>query len=167
MLKKKVAALLDEFLLDTFEMAGHAITVDGEELGVDSRQKINKLLLFESSEQTEPFDFELNGQLRSLLQQIEEETVQVTKLRREMPAKAGLTYDELVHKTDKEVTDILKEMDAYDTEEEPEKIPPLDSTNYNEALIRLNRLKHVLPQRKQEIDRLNETILFLEQLNGR
>ena len=70
------------------------------------------MLSLKSKEKIEPFDFELNAQLRDVLEHVEQETIQVSKLRRELPSRARETYDNLISNTDKDVSTILAELDS-------------------------------------------------------
>lgn len=173
-LKSNVAAALDDFLLDVFEMALDALVVDGSAIeppagGAESRRDaVAALLALDSSEQkTEPFDFELNAELREVIQQVEEETVEVTRYRRELPQDSRNAYEELVGKTDKEVTELLRQIDHAEAapvvsgELDPERVQVIER-DYYESLQRLVRLNQVLPEQRADISRLAETILFLE-----
>lgn len=173
-LKSNVAAALDDFLLDVFEMALDALVVDGSAImppagGAESRRDaVAALLALDSSEQkTEPFDFELNAELRKVIQQVEEETVEVTRYRRELPQESRNAYEELVGKTDGEVTELLRQIDHTEAapvvlgELNPERAQLIER-DYYESLQRLVKLNQVLPEQRADISRLAETILFLE-----
>lgn len=195
-LKENVVNILEKYMLEVFDMAQNALIVDGEELllgeNVDesvSATKLRQSKLAEilqinsgtksvSQDEVEPFDQEKNLELREILQNIEQETIKVTALRRELPKQAKLVYNELVRRTDSEVTSILEELDGADetnaNESKAEDISTsgIDPTrlasiqnDYEEALTRLVELKNVLPGQRAEIDRLDETITFLEDLN--
>jgi kinetochor protein Mis14/NSL1 len=173
-LKSNVAVALDDFLLDVFEMALDALVVDGSAIeppvgGPESRRDVvAALLALDSSEQkTEPFDFELNAELRKVIQQVEEETVEVTRYRRELPQDSRNAYEELVGKTDAEVTELLRQIDHAEAapvvpgELDPERAQLIER-DYYESLQRLVKLNQVLPEQRADISRLAETILFLE-----
>jgi len=124
----------------------------------------------------EPFDFELNAQLRDVLEHVEQETIQVSKLRRELPSRARETYDNLISNTDKDVSTILAELDSElqqelhnDDDDETGKddlslMPRIDSIveDYQQAFLILNNLKRKIPEQKSELDKLDETIQLLE-----
>lgn len=175
-LKTKVANLLDEFILDAFEMAKQSIMIDGYDMsGRKNPKPISELLSLKSKEKIEPFDFELNAQLREVLEHVEQETIQVSKLRRELPSKAKEMYDNLISNTDNDVSAILAELDSelqqelQDDADEPEideslLIPRIDSIvdDYQQAFLILNNLKRRIPEQKSELDKLDETIQLLE-----
>lgn len=177
-LKTKVANLLDDFILDAFEMAKQSIMIDGYDMsGRKNPKPISELLSLKSKEKIEPFDFELNAQLRDVLEHVEQETIQVSKLRRDLPSRARETYDNLISNTDKDVSTILAELDSElqqelhnddDDDDEPGKddslIPRIDSIveDYQQAFLILNNLKRKIPEQKSELDKLDETIQLLE-----
>lgn len=176
-LKTKVANLLDDFILDAFEMAKQSIMIDGYDMsGRKNPKPISELLSLKSKEKIEPFDFELNAQLRDVLEHVEQETLQVSKLRRELPSRARETYDNLISNTDKDVSTILAELDSElqqelhnDDDDETGKddlslMPRIDSIveDYQQAFLILNNLKRKIPEQKSELDKLDETIQLLE-----
>lgn len=176
-LKTKVANLLDDFILDAFEMAKQSIMIDGYDMsGRKNPKPISELLSLKSKEKIEPFDFELNAQLRDVLEHVEQETLQVSKLRRELPSRARETYDNLISNTDKDVSTILAELDSElqqelhnDDDDETGKddlslVPRIDSIveDYQQAFLILNNLKRKIPEQKSELDKLDETIQLLE-----
>ncbi|CUM50187.1 unnamed protein product [Debaryomyces tyrocola] len=174
-LKTKVANLLDDFILDAFEMAKQSIMIDGYDMsGRKNPKPISELLSLKSKEKIEPFDFELNAQLRDVLEHVEQETIQVSKLRRDLPSRARETYDSLISDTDKDVSTILAELDSelqqelHNDDDEPGKddslIPRIDSIveDYQQAFLILNNLKRKIPEQKSELDKLDETIQLLE-----
>lgn len=191
-LKENVIDILEKYMLEVFDMAQNALIVDGEELHLSEnfdtstsgsrlrQSKLAKILQIDSEsasspsqDEVEPFDQKKNLELREILQNIELETIKVTALRRELPKLAQLVYDELVRRTDREVTSILEEIDGVDlTETVDVSTPGIDAarinsiqTDYEETLSRLVELKKVLPGQRAEIDRLDDTINFLEALN--
>lgn len=176
-LKTKVANLLDDFIIDAFEMAKQSIMIDGYDMsGRKNPKPISELLSLKSKEKIEPFDFELNAQLRDVLEHVEQETIQVSKLRRELPSRARETYDNLISDTDKDVSTILAELDSElqqelhnDDDDETGKddlslMPRIDSIveDYQQAFLILNNLKRKIPEQKSELDKLDETIQLLE-----
>lgn len=178
-LKTRVATLLEEFLLDTFEMARSSVIIDGHDSSsMDNLQPISELLSFKPREMIEPFDFELNRSLRSVLQRFEEETVEVSSLRREMPHNAKLLYQNIISNTDKEVSEVLASIDQ-DVEKLQEELSALDKDvplqeamnqlveDYQTSIIRLSLLKKSIPEQKAELDKLNEALKFLEHAYNR
>lgn len=173
-LKRKVADLLDDFILKSFDMAKDSMIIDGRDMSSrGTGVPISEILSVQSREKIEPFDFELNGQLRKLLEKVEEETIRVTSLRRELPLRARDLYNSLVSETDNEVTAYLNDLEAHngnpqeDLDTTPDidvSIPSLESIKgeFAEAVLELSSLKKTLPQQKAILDELDETIKFLE-----
>ncbi|ABN65017.2 predicted protein [Scheffersomyces stipitis CBS 6054] len=169
-LKIKVASVLEEFLLGAFDMAKSGFVVDGNDMGT-SKTAMSDILSLKARETVEPFDLETNARLRDILLKVEQETIEVTTLRRELPARAKQMYLELVSNTDKEVSAILEDLEkAAHTEEEASTaeleriLPHIDEfvKDYESHIHILNELKRAIPSRKAELDSLTETIDFLE-----
>ncbi|GEQ72808.1 hypothetical protein JCM33374_g6496 [Metschnikowia sp. JCM 33374] len=99
---------ISKHLERTFEMAKHAMVVDGRDLAAHD-VSVHDLLSIQERHEVVPFDVELNQQLRDLVETVEEETTEVTRLRRELPQQARDTYEQLVMATDEQVTAIVKE----------------------------------------------------------
>ncbi|KAK6199263.1 kinetochore protein Mis14 like-domain-containing protein [Scheffersomyces amazonensis] len=171
-LKAKVGNLLDEFLLEAFELAKSAFIIDGKDIDAGDQLSISEILSLRAKETVEPFDLNINSRLREILLQVEQETVELTKLRRELPFKAKESYDNLVSSTDKEVSTILELLEQQEKEEEEkddilmneDEIPNFSSLlqDYERHILTLNDLKKSIPLRKAELDRFDETIQFLE-----
>lgn len=165
-LKNKVANVLDEFLLGTFDLAKSSLVIDGQEMAYDDNDNdIKDLLTLKPREKVEPFDLATNSKLRDILLQVEEETTSLTRLRRELPVRVKDAYQKLVTKTDSEVSTLLAELDAQTDQTEPDiNIPNMDETaaDYEKHILILNDLNKTIPARKAELDRYDETILFLE-----
>ncbi|KAK6454284.1 kinetochore protein Mis14 like-domain-containing protein [Scheffersomyces xylosifermentans] len=172
-LKSKVATVLDEFLLGAFDLAKSAFVIDGIDMGADEHAEtpINDILSPQTREVVEPFDSGVNKRLRDVLLNVEQETVQLTKLRRELPVRAKQAYLDLVSRTDKEVSTILEELERLanaeqgqedeDTEKAIANIEDI-SQDYESHILILNELKRTIPVRRAELDSINETIQFLE-----
>lgn len=170
-LKMAVEDQLDSILLQTFEMAKGALVVDGHDLNEDNVD-VKDLLAFDTEEEVAPFDSQLNNSLRAIIGKVEQETTSITKLRRELPQKAAETYQELIHAIDKDVTMTLVELDTEGQNEGNEEdetdvstnIPRLDQIvdDYQRSLTLLHECKKTIPERKAELDSLNEIIKFLE-----
>lgn len=181
-LKNQVSNLLHDYVMEVFEIAKYGMIVDGIDMADKSAYSISELLSIRPKEKTEPFDFELNSQLRSILQSIEQETIQVTKLRREVPNDIHQMYNSLINDTDGEVTSFLQQLDQnhdndndnnnnnnnnnnnQSTQPQFHDIPRLDQMikDYEAHIQSLSNLKHVIPQQKAELDKLDEITQFLE-----
>lgn len=124
-LKTTVTNLLHEYLKEVFETAKHAMVIDGVDMALKRANTISDLLSLKTREKTESFDFELNSQLKDLLQQIEQETIEVTDLRKNIPQEFGVKYELVVADTDKLVTEFLTSLDQLLNDQQlPEESKP-------------------------------------------
>lgn len=168
----KIVEMIEEFILEMLEMSRHSLVIDGDE----TVQSISKLLdkplerkyrkSFSPKNvltriEIAPFDMELNQELRKVYQQVEQETLEVTQLRREYPAKALELYKESFN--DSPITTETEETQLDQLDQLDSKIPRLDSIieDYNESLQQLAALKAQLPKQANEMDKLNQLITFL------
>lgn len=168
-LQIEVENIVNEHLAQVFEMAKSALYVDGHDLGEESIM-ISDLLSLKPTEEVMPFDTELNQRLRLVIQQVERETTEVTRLRRELPQQAKDAYESLVTNTDFEVTALIKEltqdeMDPQNLPSESEIIPNASeiTSELLESIRNLYALKTGLSKQKAQLTSLNHTIQFLEE----
>lgn len=173
-LKMEVENQLNQFLLETFEMAKNAMVIDGHDLQ-DQEIPVKELLSLENMEEVAPFDTELNNSLREIIGEVERETTEMTRLRRELPKKSRNAYSKLISDTDMNVTMALTNLET-ESEEQEEKaeftnesklkeiIPRIDHIieDYQQSLLLLNESKKTIPERRAELESLDESIQFLE-----
>lgn len=168
-LRVEVENIITDHLAEAFEMAKLAFIVDGRDLG-DDEVSIRDILSLQPSEEVVPFDTQLNHKLRSIIQQVEKETTEVTRLRRELPQQARDAYESLVSTTDHEVTAIISEL-ADSIPVVKQRIPTVEETVPNlteivgelqESVRSLYELKTTLPLHQAQLDSLNQTMQFLE-----
>lgn len=167
-LRVEVENIVNDHLAAAFEMAKLAFIVDGRDLA-EENVLIRDILALQPLEEVVPFDTELNQKLRSVIQLVEKETTEVTRLRRELPQQARDAYESLVAATDHEVTSIIKELadsDLGDLEvpSMEETIPNGDAivADLEESVRVLAGLKSALPNQRAQLDSLDQTIRFLE-----
>lgn len=167
-LRVDVENLVIETITEVFEMAKWAIIVDGNDFSQEDLS-VKDVLLLQPTEEVMPFDTQLNLTLRGLIQEVERETTEVTRLRRELPERAKDAYDLLVTTTDQEVTALLKSLNEADEAEEPS--PELETTvpnaddltkNYEESILRLQALKRDLPEQITTMGSWGQTMEFLD-----
>ncbi|CAH6720985.1 kinetochore-associated protein Nsl1p [[Candida] jaroonii] len=116
-IRDEVLDLLHDFLIEVFEDAKHAMVVDGIDLN-KSNTSIQDVLSIKPREKTEPFNIEENDKLRNILKSFEEETIEVTRLRKKIPQDISDVFDSIINDTDAEVTQILNELDNEDKTED-------------------------------------------------
>lgn len=135
----RIQNIISEDLETTFDMARHALIVDGSDLA-NENVPINELLSVQETEEVVPFDAELNQELRDLIEMVEIETTEVTQLRRELPQQARDVYEHLVRATDQQVTEIIKECSENNKNLELSKtdLGLDDDTNFSKVLLIAN-----------------------------
>lgn len=175
-LKNTVTNLLHDYIKEIFDMAKNALVIDGVDMSQRNASTISEVLSLKPREKTESFDFELNATLKEVLQNIEQETIEVTNLRKQIPQEFGEKYEDVVTDADKLVTEFLTYLDQQsDKEKESEPvnepagsdagiIPRLDQMveDYETHLMQLHQLKDSIPTQRAEIDKLNEITQFLQ-----
>lgn len=159
-----------EDLTQVFEHAKLAFIIDGNDMA-ESQTSIQDLLSLQPVEEVVPFDTELNKKLRSVLQNVELETTEVTRLRRELPQQARDAYESLVTSTDQEVTAVVSALSEHP---EPEELEPFEQVIPDHDVIlselaasiqNLQKLKNILPAQRAQLDTLTDTAEFLEKVN--
>lgn len=167
-LQIEVENIVNEHLAQVFEMAKSAFFVDGHDLGEENIM-IKDVLSLKPTEEVMPFDAELNQKLRLVIQGVEKETTEVTKLRRELPQQAKDAYESLVANTDYEVTTLIKDLTQGD--EEMPSLPSVEeiipeaneiTSELLESIRNLYTLKTSLSKQKAQLDSLDHTIQFIE-----
>lgn len=164
-LKRRVAGMLEEFVQELFEMVKNAMVVDGEDLG-RSLGPVADHIAYKPREKTEPFDFELNGELRNVLELVEKETIKVSTLRKDVPAKVKQAYQQLIESTDLLVSRILAELDVEEEAimlEENDVLPDLEGVvgDYEAAILALSKLNQSVPEQRAELAKLDSTMSYL------
>lgn len=167
-LKRRVAGMLEEFVQELFEMVKNAMVVDGQDMGRRSGP-VSDMIRFKPREKTEPFDFELNSELRDLLEQVEKETIKVSTLRKDVPARVKLAYQLLIESTDLLVSRILAEVDAAGDGED-DAMPTNDTflgldavaSDYEAAVLALAKLNQSLPEQRAGLAKLDSTVTYLQ-----
>ena len=175
-LKEQVSTILEEFLINTFDNSKYSILADGLDL---QNVLIHDILSLKTLENVEKIDSEITIQLRKIFQEFEQETVDVTKLRRDLPKQASEMYNDIIKKTDGEVSEIINMIEQQsqeyqkvqqahnNTDDRFEKIiESMDfsqiNQNYNDHLQLLNETNKNLPSLKIEFEKYNRTVQFLE-----
>lgn len=167
-LKNQVATVLDDFLKEVFEMAKSAMVVDGEDMEELGRA-ILELVSLKPKEIVEPFDVEVNNRLRDVLLQVEQETVLLTTMRRVLPEKARELYGRLVSDTDEDVSRVLEQLDKEEVEQGEEDQNEIDVDHeaiesYEKYVLLLDGLKNSVPETKMRLDRYDQALEFLEEV---
>lgn len=170
-LQVQVENILNQHIIEVFELAKYSLVVDGKDLA-DEKVSIQELLHLQPTEEVVPFDTDLNQSLRSLIEAVEQETTEVTRLRRELPLQARDAYEQLVSTTDDEVTRMFAE--AKDVDSSPEPSPDSEALlallgltaselreEFLDSIKNLSYLQSELPLHTASIKTLNDTLEFL------
>lgn len=140
---------------------------EGELIEIMGRGKIRgfKLMLVVDIEQ---FDVVLNERLRNLYAQVDAKTLEVTELRRKVPVEAVAKYKQKL----KEEQEILnKGLSEYNNENGEDDISSMQinlerlhtmQSDYSLTLQLLRKLKDSIPEEHMELDKLQETINYLQ-----
>lgn len=174
---QEVQLQLDQFLMETMEMAGESMNL----VDVNKGTTVKSIIQEVQKEYTQPFDVELNEQVRQLYQEWENETVNVSKLRREAPSLAVAEYtrqeqsllDELDSQIDKSLDSNSKELldlkkhdrgalPAQNDEEFWKEI----ASQYKHALTDLYKVNDELPSHISRQDRLRLLMEYIEKEVG-
>lgn len=173
-LKEQVSTILEEFLINTFDNSKYSILADGLDL---QNVLIHDILSLKTLENVEKIDSEITLKLRKIFQEFEQETVDVTKLRRDLPKQASEVYSDIIKQTDGEVSEIISMIEQQSQEYQKEQqvnnddgfekiIESMDfpqiNQNYTDHLQLLNETNKNLPSLKIEFEKYNKTVQFLE-----
>ncbi|KAH3674821.1 hypothetical protein WICMUC_003024 [Wickerhamomyces mucosus] len=172
-LKSRVSVLVNDFIYEILESAKPSMNIDG----TDTSRSIKELLENPSNE-VEPFDFSLQDKVRKLYQQVEDETIKLTKLRREKPSniKDGYqaSFDQsfsMLEKLQKETEEVNQEQSDKENRDIEEKenifnekvLSKLDFfvQDYENSLFTAKELKDKIPEERKNIEKLDHISRFL------
>lgn len=172
-MRTKVEQLVKEFIHESFELTRHGMMVDGVDM---SKRPVLRDDLAAPREEIEPFDFELNDNLRQLYGKVDALTLEIARLRKTLPAEATKVYSEALEKRrlsqkqqeDDISKDLQREVDALDDEfdatESEERRKQLDQIkqDYYGVIEQLGTLIKTVPESKAQLDQLDETVEFLK-----
>lgn len=159
-LKTRVRELVDEFIHETFELARHSMVVNGVDMStqdtlVDSLKK---------EEVVEPFDVELNEKLRSVYAEVDERTLEVTELRRQIPNQATEIYKQKL-KEEQDILDQALPNEGQSAENDESISLPINriQADYEDTLQLIQSLSKSVPELYSDLNELQEVIDFLRQ----
>ncbi|ODV75560.1 MIND complex subunit NSL1 [Cyberlindnera jadinii NRRL Y-1542] len=170
-LKSKVFSLVDDFIYEIFERSKDGMEIDGMDRSVSLRS-----MLENPTNEVEPFDFALQEEVRKLYQEVEDETMRLTKLRREKPQSLKRSYEESfnssmekLHSLEREIEALEEEEDSRDTELDAhmDKVqslrPKLDemTREYADSLHSLKEIRDEIPKQRDELSKLNQITKFI------
>ncbi|KAK9354197.1 kinetochore protein Mis14 like-domain-containing protein [Lipomyces doorenjongii] len=176
-LKEQVEEIVKQFILRTIELSKYGLVVNGIEgsnPSLDSLMKGADLDKEEEADKYEPFDLELNEQVRELYAQIDEETVEVTKLRREAPLRALEAYKSKLDRLDEQRTNAqtddlaMDDADFADMKVE-EFLPRRESiiADFEKLISSLREMKKSVPAAASKLDRAEAAVTHLSHRNNK
>ncbi|KAK9372683.1 kinetochore protein Mis14 like-domain-containing protein [Lipomyces chichibuensis] len=176
-LKEQVEEILKQFILRTIELSKFSLVVNGIEganPSLDSLMRGADLDKEEDADKYEPFDLELNEQVRELYAQIDEETVEVTKLRRETPLRALESYKSKLEMLDEQRTNAqtddvaMDDADSADVKVE-EFLPRRESimADFEKLIATLREMKKSVPAAASKLDRAEAAVTHLNHRNNK
>ncbi|KAG7191803.1 uncharacterized protein KQ657_002768 [Scheffersomyces spartinae] len=165
-LRNQVGKTATDIIESAFVMAKDLMVVDG--VDGERYKDVGEILAWEPKEVVEDLDTTINNELREVLVEYEKEVGSLTQLRRTLPQQLGQYYDTLVADTDEHITDVLTEIDHNISDEEnDQQLESLEIDNdslkrYIDHFSELQEIKKSLPQRKADLEKLQDTVKFLQ-----
>ncbi|KAG5355094.1 Kinetochore-associated protein [Yarrowia sp. B02] len=157
----RVRQLVSDFVTETMQLSRHALVVDGVEMGhvtsIDSH-------LRESTEHIEPFDMALAEELRKVYAEVDETTVKLSEMRKNVPHVIA----ELYKQAEFDCGNIGASTEEGTTLESVlEELPPAQELSEEEketlkqSLREIKRLRGAVPEtqtRLEELGKVKEVI---------
>ncbi|QHS76508.1 MIND complex subunit NSL1 [Saccharomyces paradoxus] len=169
--RREVQIQLQEFLLSAMTMASKSLEV----VNADIVGKTVKQLIMESQEKyMEPFDLDLNEQVRKMYQEWEDETVKVAQLRQTGPAKINEVYnnskDEYLTQLDGRIGVLQARMAEQQSVDHNNNADEADDQikwehikdDYGASLNELYETQQDLPQVRYNVEKVRRLMDYLE-----
>lgn len=165
-LRRRVTEFIEAFLDETFELTKYSMIVNGQDISHSG--SIKRILSSEiDDEAIEPFDKELNRQLRELYTKVDNETLAVTEMRKKVPQYQSEAYKEAISHHEKLMTEVINKTVANSdigqgiSLIDQERLLSLES-QYKDLENRLKDLKTSVPDVYTELEQLQETLAVLK-----
>ncbi|QNP96269.1 kinetochore protein Mis14 like-domain-containing protein [Yarrowia lipolytica] len=152
----RVKQLVSEFVTETMQLSRHALVVDGAEMG-----RVNSIdaHLRESTEHIEPFDMGLAEELRRVYAEVDETTVRLSEMRKNVPK----IISELYKQAEVNCADIGQPTEEGVTLEAVlEELPPVEELNeedretLRQSLLEIKRLRGAVPETQTRLEELGK-----------
>lgn len=151
-LKKRVSDHVDEFILELFQALEGNISV------MDSDDKLVEIIQNKQLTEVEPFDFNLSEQIRKLFIQVEEETVKLTKLRKNGPNESIQEYQNSFNEL---INSLESENNEEDINFEQKEIKLNLQDSYNQSINQIINIKESIPNQRNELIKIEKISKFL------
>ncbi|KAK9468320.1 kinetochore protein Mis14 like-domain-containing protein [Lipomyces arxii] len=170
-LKEETEAIVKQYILKMFEMSRHSLVInglDGADPSLLSLMKGAGVDVDDESEKYEPYDLDLNEEVRQLYAHIDEETVTVTKLRHEAPLRAVKSYKAQLEKLNEQHKAL--ESDEVDMEDQVEEVTVEDvlprqkavEQDFDKLIGTLKLLKKSVPVTTAKLNRAEAALMHLD-----
>lgn len=162
--KQEVLLQLQHFLVETMEMTSGSLNV----VNANSGTSISDLIAQSQQEFVEPFDLELNEQVRQKYQEWEDHAVKVAQLRREAPKKLRVMYEQELESalsSADSAIEALSQQQGIESEEETDVVSELNnemSMDYRESLVKLAHAQGELPKTRAKAQKVGQLLSYLE-----
>lgn len=161
-IERQVLLEIDKFLTSVMEMANDSVHVTDAHSGINLVDVISDV----NKEYTEPFDVELNEQVRKLYQEWESETVKVTQLHRNGPQRILDSYrkeeNEILEDVETRLNKLEQEAVVSDSIIHHEDIPNTIMDDYKGSLEMLQKASELLPRDRKKLEKLKRLVLYIE-----
>jgi len=160
-------------LLNSFQNLLCSLLVDGEDR---RNEPIRELLLVnDKDDEVEPFDVELDNELRTILTEYDDVTVELSELKRSLLKGISEKYQNSVVRIDDEVTRIIRLIDENVGQREKEgviddalaKLGDVDIDRMNEEYFKylqtVNQLSEEVPLLRRDVGAYSKLVDFLKE----
>ncbi|KAG5418043.1 hypothetical protein I9W82_004372 [Candida metapsilosis] len=170
--KNEVYSKVESCLLNSFQNLLSSLLVDGADR---SNESIKELLsVNDKDDDVEPFDIALDNELREILTEYDDVTVELSELKRTLQKGIVGKYQNSVARIDDEVTQIIQLIDEKVEQHEKENtvddavksLGEVDIDRMNEGyftyLQTIDKLNGKVPHLKQEVSNYSKSVDFLK-----
>lgn len=169
-IKQQIRLEIEKFIVNVMEMAGKSIDLIDAKHGTTVKDIITDV----QQEYVEPFDLNLNEQVRKLYQEWEDETVNVSQLRRNGPDLIRQKYltqgKTVLDDIDERISILESNQNTYNLESEEQKNEEANSSEftllfeeYETSLLELSQAQNLLPHSRFKHETLKKLIKYLDQ----
>ena len=172
-IKNEVYLKVETCLLNSFQNLLCSLLVDGEDR---RNEPIRELLLVnDKDDEVEPFDVELDNELRTILTEYDDVTVELSELKRSLLKGISEKYQNSVVRIDDEVTRIIRLIDENVGQREKEgviddalaKLGDVDIDRMNEEYFKylqtVNQLSEEVPLLRSDVGAYSKLVDFLKE----
>ncbi|CAD1810913.1 Kinetochore protein Mis14 like family protein [Candida parapsilosis] len=172
-IKNEVYSKVETCLLNSFQNLLCSLLVDGEDR---RNEPIRELLsVNDKDDEVEPFDVELDNELRTILTEYDDVTVELSELKRSLSKGISEKYQNSVVRIDDEVTRIIRLIDENVGQREKEgviddalaKLGDVDIDRMNEEYFKylqtVNQLSEEVPLLRRDVGAYSKSVDFLKE----